>query len=128
MSTGPATSGCSDGMLNAEACFSSAISLVATHLDDSQRTEVPKLGSNVFRPGPPVFVMKVPEIPDACLLLIEIAQSDVQPHLAIAVFGRVIEVPRLDFDARVKRNRPLDNVPFASSFTLCDALLRGSPD
>src|SRR4051812_13393748 len=128
MSTAPATSGCSDAMLRAGPCFSSAISLVAMLRDDSQRTEVAKLSSNVFRPRPPVFVMEVAEVSRACFLLIEIAQCDVQPHLTIPVFGRVIKVSRFDLETRVKGDRPLDDVPFAFRLTLCHALLCASPD
>src|SRR5690242_2820465 len=72
--------------------------------------------------------MEVAEVTRACFLPIKVAQCDVQPHLAIAVFPKVIKVPCFDLEAGFERNRPLYDVPFAVRLRLCYALLRASPD
>src|SRR5437879_10922849 len=66
--------------------------------------------------------MEVAEITGAALLLIEIAEGDVQSHGAIAHRGRV-ELARCNLETRIEIHSPFDNVSFASRLRLSDRLL-----
>ncbi len=61
--------------------------------------------------------MKIPEIPRAAFLLVQVAESDVQPHGTVAELGR-IEFSRCDFETWVKADRPFENVPLATRLRL----------
>ena len=63
--------------------------------------------------GKPIFMMKIAEVPFAAFLLIQIAQGDIQPHLPIALGGR-IKLARRDLQARIKVHRPFNDVTMSA--------------
>ena len=72
-------------------------------------------------------MMEVTEIAGAARFFIQIAESDVESHGAIA-HGGGVEFPRRHFEAGIEIHGPFDDVSFASGFHLGHRFLRAAED
>src|SRR5438128_2362003 len=68
-------------------------------------------------------MVEVAEVSHAALFFIQIAESDVQPHGAIA-HGSGVELPGRYFQARIEIHCPLNDVSFAARLRLGYRFLR----